>query len=307
MNWFETRRRMLLANLKNTYTITYDLNIPYDNSPFMYLQINGTGEQITGSGTLELSKGDYIHCYAYHIHGSCIHLDGNTVASTGTGMSVKESSTYDFYPDSDSYITYRHVLTGYPCSVCGIEPQPDSNVTMSGTHLIINTRVKKLPDITYVYKHGDTALTNGTLNRKYGNTGINKPIILPCLEVMSEVDTDDYSSYFAGGAEITGIDFTDYDILHFEGRVGGIGERAVGYGYVSNDYIDAQDYIKDSSVWTASKLLSSYGTDATAFSVDFDISSISGETSILLVADGWSSGNPVAYIDACYIWLEKKH
>lgn len=91
------RRRMMSGK---KFRVKYSLNM---SSAYSYIQLNGEGEKLTGSGEIEVRSGDYVLCYAYSNSGSYIEKDGTVVAeNTSHG-----SAEYMFYPKSDAKIEIR--------------------------------------------------------------------------------------------------------------------------------------------------------------------------------------------------------
>lgn len=95
------RRRMMMGG-KKKFTVTYEgLHNIYQNY-YAYIELPESGEEITGSGTLLLTEGDYVVCRIKESdYSSYIKKDGETVASAASG----KSATYRFYPTSNAIIT----------------------------------------------------------------------------------------------------------------------------------------------------------------------------------------------------------
>lgn len=145
-----------------------------------------------------------------------------------------------------------------------------------------------------VYEQGKGALTNGSFS------GRNNANFYPSwtgdsysFSIASESAGE--GTYHAGYAKISGIDFSEYSTLHFDGYVDTYFSSAnirVGYGNEAEGY--------DSSTWEARRSIKEAG----AFSEDMDISSRSGEVDILLLADGATTSGKYASMYVYNIRLE---
>lgn len=94
------RRRMMMGG-KRKFTISYSGLSYLNGSYYSYLLLPDSSEKITGSGTLEITEGDYIRVVAKGstTRTSYIKKNGVTMAS-GKETTLK----YDFYPESDAEI-----------------------------------------------------------------------------------------------------------------------------------------------------------------------------------------------------------
>ena len=99
----DKRRRLMLTSRKKRFFISYSLS---PSAAYTYLKINGVGNLITGSGTLEIEEGDGIFIYAYSNKGSFVSLNGSVVAENNAGEALLPHTEYYFVPTSNAQIRY---------------------------------------------------------------------------------------------------------------------------------------------------------------------------------------------------------
>lgn len=91
-------RRRMMGGKK--MLVLYELG----TSPaYSYIQLNGEGEKLFGSGEIEVKSGEFLLCYLYAAYPK-IKLDGAVVAES---EEIRDSITYEFYPKSDAKIEVR--------------------------------------------------------------------------------------------------------------------------------------------------------------------------------------------------------
>lgn len=81
---------------RKRFIIEYSLS---DSAAYSYIQTNGEGEKLFGTGKAEIIKGDFLLVYASSGGEVCIEKNGAIVAQKTNG-----EITFEYYPESDAVI-----------------------------------------------------------------------------------------------------------------------------------------------------------------------------------------------------------